>query len=194
MGVSAVLLLYTWLAPRGSWAGREERVLRDCAGVVLAMVACFVARHTLPQHPRPRLALPLDFPSIGTDAPHLMHIKAFPSDTACLAAALTVTIFLASKRLGWYAAAWSVFAICFTRAYVGYHYLSDLVVGATIGAIVPLMATSPRFLPLGSSPRVISEWQQKNPALAVVVLALVAHQIGGMFPLLQLLGAKLRVW
>jgi undecaprenyl-diphosphatase len=194
MGLLALLLFYTWLAPNGSPAGREERVVRDCAGIVLAMIACFIARHMFPQHPRPRLIMPLDFPPLGDDAPHLMHVKAFPSDTACLAAAVTVAIFLASRHLGWYAVAWTLLGICFPRAYVGYHYISDLLAGLIIGGTVVWAATSARLLPVGRIAHMLRDWRETHPALAMSALALVAYQIGAMFPLLQMLGAKLRVW
>jgi undecaprenyl-diphosphatase len=194
IGVLATLLFYTWVAPNGSWVGREERVARACAGIVLAMVMCFVARHVFAQHPRPRLILPLDFPPVGANAEHLVDTKAFPSDTACLAAAVTVTIFLVSRRLGWFAVAWSLLVVCFPRAYIGYHYVSDLMAGAIIGGTFAWAASFPRLLPLGALPRMLRDWHRKHPALAVVALALVAHQIGAMFPLLQRVGGALRVW
>jgi undecaprenyl-diphosphatase len=194
IGVLAALLFYTWLSPSGNAVGREERVLRDCAGIVLAMIACFIARHVFAQHPRPRMMLPLDFPPLGPGAPDLVDIKAFPSDTACLAAALSVTIFLVSRRLGWFAVAWTLLAVCFPRAYVGYHFVSDMLAGALIGACLAWAATSTRLLPLGGLPRTLRDWHERHRAVAVLALALIAHQIGAMFPLLQMLGVSLRTW
>jgi undecaprenyl-diphosphatase len=191
IGVLAVLLLYTWLAPAGAWLGKEQRVARDCAGIVLAMFVCFVVRHVLPSEPRPRLVLALDFPPLG-ELPHLLDFRAFPSDTACLAGAITMTVFLASRRLGWCAAAWTLFGVCLPRVYFGYHYASDLLAGFVVGATVAWTANHPRLLPLGPVPRVLRDWHEKHQALGALVLVLVAHQIGTMFPLLQLIGAHLR--
>jgi hypothetical protein len=57
-----------------------------------------------------------------------------PSDTAALAFALAAVAWSSSRRLGAAAVAWAAVVTCLPRLYIGYHYLSDLLVG--VGAAV----------------------------------------------------------
>ena len=59
----------------------------------------------------------------------------FPSDHATFAFAVAVSIFLASRRLGWWALAGAA-VLALSRVYVGEHYLGDVVAGALIGSAV----------------------------------------------------------
>lgn len=187
IGVLAVLLLYTWLGSDGTFHGRELRILKGCTAIVLAMVACFIARHLVPLQPRPRLALPFDFPPLG-DLGSLADYRSFPSDTSCLAAAITVVVFLASRRLGWAAVAWTLLAVGLPRMYYGYHYFSDIAAGLLLGGLV---AWAVMRVPVGGErlPRLLNASHEMNPPLFTLGLVLVAHQIGTMFPVLQMLGA-----
>ena len=64
-----------------------------------------------------------------------MDWSAFPSDHAVMYSALAVGLCFVSLRLGLFATVYVVCAICFPRAYLGYHYPTDLLVGAVIGAL-----------------------------------------------------------
>lgn len=188
IGFLAVLLFYAWIFPHGTTRGNEAYVLKSLAGIVLAMVACFIARHVLDQQPRPRLVFTeLDFPPLhGLGS--LVDFRSFPSDTASLAAAVTAAIFWRSRPLGYVAIVWTLAAVSFPRIYIGYHYLSDMVFGLLIGAVVALLILRWPYsirIPVD----VMRSLEARSRAIAIVSLALIAHQIGTMFPVLQLVGS-----
>ena len=113
-----------------------------------AFIAIFIARivQNLLERSRPLYAeiegftvpagTPLDVPA---------DWSSFPSDTAALAFALAMAVFLRSRPLGMLCMAWALFVTCFPRVYAGYHYPSDIVGGAVIGICSVLVVHA--FLP-----------------------------------------------
>lgn len=191
IGFLAVLLFYAWVKPEGLPLKNGEYVLRSLVAIFLALVACFFARHLLPQQPRPRLSLAhLEFPPLN-GLGHLADFRSFPSDTATLAAAVVMVIFFASRRLGILATFWAVVAVGMPRIYIGYHYLSDILVGYLIGILVPWVVMK---IPFGFRyfADVFQVQARQRPALVILLLALGAHQIGTMFPVLQFIGGTVR--
>lgn len=188
IGVLAVLLFYAWITPHGTTRGNETYVLKSLAAIVLAMVACFVARHVLHQQPRPRLVFTeLDFPPLN-GLGSLMDFRSFPSDTACLAAAIAMAIYWRSRRLGRLAIIWTIAAVSFPRIYIGYHYLSDVVFGIALGAAVALVTLNWRYA-IERPAQWLRNVQAKSEPAVMVVAGLIAYQIGTMFPLLQFMGS-----
>ncbi len=59
----------------------------------------------------------------------------FPSDHACVTAAIAVGLLFANRRLG-YAAAIGALLMAVTRLYVGAHWPIDVVAGLLVGALV----------------------------------------------------------
>jgi undecaprenyl-diphosphatase len=57
----------------------------------------------------------------------------FPSDHAALFIGLAIGIYLISRRLGAWSFGYVIILILFPRIYLGFHYPSDLIVGAVIG-------------------------------------------------------------
>jgi undecaprenyl-diphosphatase len=62
----------------------------------------------------------------------------FPSDHACVSAAVAVGLFFVDRRLGWVAAA-AALLMAFARVYVGAHWPLDVVAGLAVGATVSLL-------------------------------------------------------
>lgn len=188
IGLLAVLLFYAWITPHGTTRGNEAYVVRSLAAIVLAMVACFLARHLLHQQPRPRLVFTeLDFaPLNGLGS--LVDYRSFPSDTACLAAAIAMVIFWRSRRLGAAAFAWTVAGVAFPRIYIGYHYLSDVVFGMALGAAVALATLNWRSW-IEQPVQWLRSMQARSEAGVMVLAGLIVYQIGTMFPLLQFMGS-----
>lgn len=122
------LLWWLWFADQ-----RHRRtVLQGLLGGVLAMVASRTLQNFLPHRPRPSLSGEFDF-TLPPGA-FVNDWSSFPSDTAALSIALVTGIWLASRPLGILALVWAMVFALFPRLYGGYHYLSDLLAGAAIGA------------------------------------------------------------
>lgn len=64
--------------------------------------------------------------------------KSFPSDHAVVAWALGTILFLYNKKSGYWAGA-AALLICLGRVLAGVHYVSDVLVGAGIGALAALL-------------------------------------------------------
>lgn len=172
MGVPTFLAMYAWLRPDRGYRADPLRALRGAAGVVLALVLARLAQESLPERPRPRVALPdLPFPPLG----HLSDLadwSSMPSDTAALAFALAAVAWASSRRLGAAAVAWAAVMTCAPRLYFGYHYLSDLVVGAASVALA-LNAPAPAGIVAGTR-----AWLRRIDARAPVLLPLAFFALG----------------
>lgn len=192
MGVPALLTLFVWLRPDGWIRGREAFVVRSLAGICLALALGFALHDSLPPRPRPRLAMPaFPFPDLGA-IPDLGDYSAFPSDHAVLVAALSATVSARSRPLGLLAAAWSAFAVCFPRLYVGYHYPSDLVAGAALGVLVvgaALRLPLPWFDAFAEALRRMGE---RVPALVMIGLFLATYEFMTLFTSLRQFGHAAR--
>jgi undecaprenyl-diphosphatase len=105
-------------------------------------------------------------PSYITDLPHarvtpntmLGQWNSFPSDTATYFWALAFGLIVLLPRFKFLIAAYTTGWICFPRVYLGYHYTSDIVVGAVIGVAVVWAVLK-------------SEWFHSSVASTVAALA-----------------------
>ena len=114
-------------------AGDRERkaIFNGFLGALAALLLTRNMQNFLPYKARPALEPALDFVLPAGAYPN--YGSTFPSDTAGLAFALVLGIWLASRRGGLFVLAWSLVVVCFPRLYGGFHYLSDMVVGGLIG-------------------------------------------------------------
>jgi undecaprenyl-diphosphatase len=101
------------------------------AGIVIARALAL----NLPFRLRPRYDPSLHFLLADSRNPGLMDWSAFPSDHAVMYSALAVGLCFVSLRLGLVAILYVAATICFPRAYLGFHYPTDLLVGMIIGAV-----------------------------------------------------------
>ena len=103
-------------------------------------------------------------------------LGSFPSDHAGFFFALSLGIFLASRRAGAVALAWTGAAILLPRIVTGMHSPLDIAVGAGIGAAVllaiQLVARSTRRWALEP----LAGWTLKHEALAAALLFFVAFE------------------
>lgn len=103
-------------------------------------------------------------------------LYSFPSDHAGFFFALSLGIFLASRRAGAVALAWTVAAILLPRIVTGMHSPLDIAVGAGIGAAVLLaiqfVARSTRQWALEP----LAGWTLRHEALAAALLFFVAFE------------------
>ena len=133
-GIIAALLWWVWFQSDSREEERHEFVLSGIATGFLAVIIARLLALTLPFRERPlhNDALHFQLP-YGVNERALFQWSSFPSDHAALFFALATTIFLASRFVGILAFIHVLFATCFTRVYLGFHYPSDILVGALIG-------------------------------------------------------------
>jgi membrane-associated phospholipid phosphatase len=106
----------------------------------------------------------------------LNDLGSFPSDHAGFFFALSLGIFLASRRSGAIALAWTGGAILLPRIITGMHSPLDIAAGAAIGAAVLLAA---QWAARGARRRALDPlagWTQRHEALAAAFLFFVAFE------------------
>lgn len=171
----AVLVTLIWAC----WFGTTdmETRARILVGAIASLGAGAISRffqHALSSHPRPFYDHAFDFhlPSVVNGIPFNTW-NSFPSDHAAVFGGLTVVIFLARPRLGVLAAAWFCL-LELSRAYMGAHYPTDLVGGASLGAFVVLLAQLPGAISWG---RRVALWDRSSPGLFYMCAFFMSYQI-----------------
>jgi undecaprenyl-diphosphatase len=134
--IAIVVLLFLWIGSRYRWIARAAAVSAALSAGIALLIAHFVAQAV--DRPRPFIAHPgtiHDFLSHAADA-------SFPSDHATGAFAIAMAVFLWRRRWG---AVLFVLAIALSigRVFLGVHYLSDVLAGAALGALVALVLSLP---------------------------------------------------
>jgi membrane-associated phospholipid phosphatase len=137
------VLLWMWFPQdeRSEW--RREMVV---ATLLSGLVALFVGRlltHVLPFRVRPLYNpdLHLHFASGSLKDALLSAWSSFPSDHAMLWMAISTGIFLVWRGIGALAMLYTALFICLPRAYLGFHYPTDLLVGALVGIVITVIMT-----------------------------------------------------
>jgi undecaprenyl-diphosphatase len=159
------LAVYWWLwfeaDESGVYVQRRKVVVALLAATVVAVVSRLL-QVALPMHLRPLhtpdLGLRMPF---GVDPLQLNEFGSFPSDHAVLFFALSVPLWVRSRRLGAVAAVWTLLVICLPRLYLGYHWTSDLIGGAVIG--VALMLVLCRLIGVTGLPDRVLRFNVKHP-------------------------------
>lgn len=123
------------------WFRRDGAARADVVNLVgVALLA--IAAGRLLQLGLPGRLRPLEDPTLALVLPAharsgvLKGWSSFPSDHAVLFFAMAAALVPMSRLLAGAAAVWAAIVICLPRLYLGYHYASDLVGGAIIGAAV----------------------------------------------------------
>ncbi len=131
----ALLIWWCWFKE-----GTQQRQNREILlyGIVACFCVVFLARtvaHFLPYRQRPihNPELVLRFAE-GLVRHTLYGWSSFPSDHAAVFFALATTLWMVSRPTGALVAAHALFIVCLPRVCLGFHYPSDILGGAVIGA------------------------------------------------------------
>ncbi|BCZ82846.1 hypothetical protein PTKU64_65210 [Paraburkholderia terrae] len=137
------VLWWMWFQQDERRKWRREMVL---ATLLSGLVALFVGRlltHWLPFRVRPIYSAELHLHFAGSNIKDalLTSWSSFPSDHAMLWMAIATGIFLVRGGIGVLAVLYTVLFICVPRAYLGFHYPTDLLMGAAVGIGITYVMT-----------------------------------------------------
>ncbi|BDC43855.1 phosphatase PAP2 family protein [Paraburkholderia terrae] len=137
------VLWWMWFQQDERREWRREMVL---ATLLSGLVALFVGRlltHWLPFRVRPIYSAELHLHFAGSNIKDalLTSWSSFPSDHAMLWMAIATGIFLVWRGIGVLAILYTVLFICVPRAYLGFHYPTDLLMGAAVGIAITYVMT-----------------------------------------------------
>ncbi|QGZ59047.1 phosphatase PAP2 family protein [Paraburkholderia acidiphila] len=137
------LLWWIWVQPNERRDWRREIVLATLASALIALTVGRLLARCLPFRERPLFTpeLHLHFASSPVQFAGLMNWSSFPSDHAMLWMAVATGIFIVWRGIGVLAFLAVAVFVCFPRAYLGYHYPTDLLAGALIGVVITWIMT-----------------------------------------------------
>lgn len=162
---------------------REELRRMIVASTLAALIVALAAR--LMQTGLPFHSRPLHAPAFGFNIPLGVHPESlntwssFPSDHAALFFALAVPIWTWSRPAGIVAFCWVLLVICLPRAYLGFHYPSDVLGGAVLGVV--LMVAARGALLRTPLPASIVRWSGLHPGLFTTISVLYALELATLF-------------
>ncbi|HEX7935477.1 MAG TPA: phosphatase PAP2 family protein [Paraburkholderia sp.] len=167
-----VLIPVLWWIWFHSTSHREWRREIVIATTVSGLLSLFIGRllaHFLPFRTRPAFSpdLHIHFPFIPHAESMLSAWSSFPSDHAMLWTSVAVGIFLVSRRVGVLALLYVAIFICLPRAYLGFHYPTDLLAGAAIGVVITYIMTRDSIRRL-YAPHLL-RWIERYPGASAMV-------------------------
>jgi membrane-associated phospholipid phosphatase len=181
------LMVWLWFDEDVRLNERRKILFCSMIGGFFALVITRVVQNIGPHRLRP--AVDGRFHFTLPEGAFVKDWSSFPSDTSALAFALAMGVWLASRRMGLLALLWATLVVSFPRLYGGYHYLSDLVAGAVIGAACTFGFTRFRLV----SDRLfgkVSQLSSRHPAWFYAISFVIAFQTSTYFIDLRDAGSK----
>lgn len=157
------VLWWIWFQPGERREWQRETVIATIVSALLALAAGRLLSDSLPFRTRPVFdpSLHLHFALGPTRDAMLAAWSSFPSDHAMLWMSVATGIFIVWRRVGLLAFLYTAIFICFPRAYLGFHYPTDLLVGAVIGVAITYVMTRDAVRSLYATQSVL--WIERNP-------------------------------
>jgi len=184
------LLWWMWFQrdARNEW--RREMVLATLLSGILALVVGRLLTHLLPFRVRPVYSseLHLHFAGHAIEDAQLTSWSSFPSDHAMLWMAVATGIFLVWRRIGVLAILYTVLVICVPRAYLGFHYPTDLLVGALVGVGITYLMTRDAIRARYATPAL--RWMERYPGPSAALAFILCLELATQFDELRKLASS----
>ena len=159
---------------------RKEHVISTLIASFFALFAARFLALTLPFRCRPLHNPNLHFKlPYGVDSSALIGWSSFPSDHAVLFFSLAIGLTFMTFRYGVLAIAYVFTVICLPRVYLGYHYPTDIIAGALLGAGISYIANTHGVRKLIT--RKILIWETVHPGSFYVCFFVLSCQMVAMF-------------
>jgi undecaprenyl-diphosphatase len=178
---SGALMVMFW----GAWFANGEKIKEKRELLFLClfltplsvMVARLLALH-LPYRERPLHIPALNFQlPYNVDPSTLIKWSSFPSDHAVLCFCMAVGLWMVSRHLGMVAIIFSCL-LNLDRVYLGYHYPTDIIAGALLGAGFAYLAKAPVLRTLA---RRGLTYLERRPAYLYSLLFFCTYQVASLF-------------
>lgn len=173
-----LVLWWLWFYPASDRIARRQVLISTLLACVVGLAIGRTMVSALPLRVRPSDNPVFHFTVTPFSSPHVFE-SSFPSDHAILFVALACGIFLASRRAGAVVLAYVMAVICFPRLWLGFHFLSDLLAGAAIGAGCVLLFNQPRIRSAVAVP--VLRLVDVKPHLFYTGLFFFSYQVAEMF-------------
>ncbi|MGF6776671.1 phosphatase PAP2 family protein [Paraburkholderia sp. GAS334] len=137
------ILWWIWFQPSQRTEWQREMVIATIVSGLLSLATGRLLAHYLPFRVRPiyNPDLHLHFPMAFVRESVQRTWSSFPSDHAMLWMSVATGIFLVWRRVGILALLYVAIFICLPRAYLGFHYPTDVLAGAAIGIAITWVMT-----------------------------------------------------
>lgn len=181
---SLIVSMFWWYWFRAGTQGvvrrTREHLIATLVGCIIAIAVGRTLAVALPMRIRPRFnpALALHTPP-EPNPNDFINWSSFPSDHAILWAALAFGLCFISARVGTLLFVYMLAVCLLPLMYLGFHYPSDVIGGAAIGALIAYVMNLQRVREPLSGP--VLRWEQNSPSGFSVALFMVTFQIASTF-------------
>ena len=171
-----------WILYGDAHPENKGKLLFGLISSLFATVLTRVLALTLPFRVRPLHNVQLNFRlPYGTDHNTVMGWSSFPSNHAALFFCLAVSLWIVSKRLGYFALWYTLLVICLPRIYLGFHYPTDIISGALLGTGVAFLSKATRLKKIVTLPAL--HWLDQHPASCYSFLFIYTFEIAELIQL-----------
>ena len=179
-GAIAAVIWWAWFRRNPNQSVNREFLSCGILTAFLSVVAARGLAALLPYRDRPihRPELHLRMPFVFNEST-VVHWSSFPSDHAAMFCALALSIYFVSRRAGIAAFCYVLLFVCAPRLYMGFHYPTDLVVGALIGIGVAYLARIESFRKATTLP--VLQYKERSPGIFYAGFFIVMFQIAITF-------------
>ena len=179
-GVLMAVFWWVWFRDDRPASEKREFVVFAFVASSSAVVLGRLLALAVPFRVRPLQNVVCAFPFPPTAAGDIPRSwNSFPSDHAILFFCLAASLWMVSRRIGILALCHALFVVCVPRIYMGYHYPSDIAVGALLGIGFALVGKFARVRKWVARPA--SLWMEWHPAAFYAFAFLWTFEVSELF-------------